>query len=156
MFFHRVHVPTKMSQKAPSPTSPTIEITHLNSRVVISHRRQTERVPQGTGPNLPHISHFPCDAVQSQHAFLACVVVTQARPSDALFSSFFPIASMNSIMILGLSFVLSFSVLTPFLMLMRGLLGKCLIRWFQNNHLCQSGSLSKNGGHLEWDRSRGF
>ena len=31
----------------------------------------------------------------------------------------YPFVSMNSIMILGLSFVLSFSVPTPFLMLMR-------------------------------------
>ena len=55
---------------------------------------------------------------------------------------------MSSIMIFGLSFVRSFSVLAPFLMLMRGLLDTCLICLFLNNRLCQSGSLSKNGGLL--------
>ena len=51
---------------------------------------------------------------------------------------------MNSVMIPWLSFVHNFSVLIPFLMLMRGLLYKRLIRLFQNNRLCQkSGSLSK-------------
>ena len=48
-------------------------------------------------------------------------------------------------MSLGLSFVHSFSVLTPFLMLMRGLLDTCLICLFQNNHFNQSGHFRKMG-----------
>ena len=192
IFFCQIHVPTKMSQKAPLPPSPTVEITHV-TKLTCSDLNQiggdkTERPPQGMGPNsgpataqnlvvqfdgeicsgvlveiasddfpqqkklenlvpnfagssppispktsptslwkslvltnFPHITYFPCDPVQSQHAFLACVVVTQPRPSYASFDSLLPILSMNSIMILWLPLIHNFSVLTSFLMLMRGL-----------------------------------
>ena len=89
----------------------------VNSHVVISTKigDKTERSPQGMGPHFPHIRRFPWDAVQSQYAILACVVVTQSRPSYASFDLLLPIFSMSSMMVLWQSFVRNFSVLTPLL-----------------------------------------
>ena len=129
----------------------------VNSRVVIwKGRRQNNK---GCTRNRPNIStHQPlsmwCCPVTTCFSGLRC---RHSTPTLICFISFTPSHSQHELKIsLGLSFVHSFSVLTPFLMLMRGLLDTCLICLFQNNHFNQSGSLSKNGGHLEWGRSRAF
>ena len=112
-----------MSQKAPLPTSPSIEITHVSKLTWYSdlHQDRRRNIKDSTrnGPNYPHMNHSPCDAVQLQHAFLACNVVTQPRPSYASFDFYLPILDLSSTMILWLSLVHNFSVLTPFLTLMR-------------------------------------